>query len=79
MTGPKGQKIDYLLTADGYTATFAGGKVEKVTLVLKDGKGCMTPEGGEEMCFTDSAPDGDGSWKATDAVGGVSTIVKKPA
>jgi hypothetical protein len=79
VTGPKGEKIDYVLTADGYTATFADGKVETGTLVMKDGKGCMTPAGGEEMCFTNSAPDADGSWKATNDKGGVSTIMKKPA
>ena len=61
------------------TETLADGKVEKGSLVAKDGKGCMTPAGGEERCFTNSAPDADGSWKATNAEGGVSTIVKKPA
>lgn len=79
VTTADGQKMDFVLTADSYTATMADGVTETGTLVLKDGKGCMTPEGGAERCYTNSIPGPDGSWVGTDDDGVKSTIVRKPA
>ncbi|MGV2496433.1 hypothetical protein [Pelagerythrobacter aerophilus] len=43
---------------------------------VKEGKSCLTPEGGAELCWTDSAPGADGSWTATADDGTTVTVVK---
>ena len=80
VTASDGAKLDYVLTEDGnFTMTDATGKVTTGTLVMKDGKGCFTPAGGSEMCWTNAAPGADGSWTATATDGTTASVTKKPS
>lgn len=79
VTDDEGVKIDFVLTADSYTATMPDGSTANGTLVIKDGKGCMTNAEGEESCWKNAAPGPDGSWVATSDDGDTSTVMKKAA
>lgn len=80
VTASNGAKMDYVLKEDGnFTMTDAAGKVTTGTLVMKDGKGCFTPAGGSEMCWTNAAPGPDGSWTATATDGTSVKVTKKPS
>ena len=79
VTEAKG-KADFTINADGtYTAVDAAGKTETGTFVMKGAKGCFTPKGAAEMCYTNSAPGADGSWTGTGDDGSKATVTKKPA
>ncbi len=80
VTDAKGAKVDFTINSDGtYTGTDAAGKTESGTFVMKGAKGCFTPKGAAEMCYTNSAPGADGSWIGTGDDGSKATVAKKPA
>jgi uncharacterized lipoprotein NlpE involved in copper resistance len=80
VTDAKGAKVDFTINSDGtYTGVDAAGKTESGTFVMKGAKGCFTPKGAAEMCWTNSAPGADGSWIGTGDDGSKATVVKKPA
>lgn len=79
VTEAKG-KADVTINADGtFTSKGADGKTESGTFVMKGAKGCFTPKGAAEMCYTNSAPGADGSWTGTADDGSKATVMKKPA
>lgn len=75
-TSPDGKKGATAIMADGkYVDRDDKGKViDKGTVAMKDGKTCFSPEKGAERCFTDSTPDADGNFTATDADGKVTKV-----
>lgn len=78
VTNAKGEKANFAIKADGtYTATEADGKTMSGAFVMKGSKGCFTPTGGTEMCYTNSTPGADGSWIGTADDGSKSTVMKK--
>jgi len=80
VTAADGSKNDFELKDDGtFTVTDAAGKVTTGTIAMKEGKGCFTPVGGTEKCWTNAAPGADGSWTATATDGETSNVMKKPA
>lgn len=74
--GPQGMST---LNADGtYQDMNADGElVAEGTWAVVDGKTCFTPttEGGEDMCWTESAPNEDGSFTATSDAGEEVTVM----
>jgi hypothetical protein len=69
------------LRGDGtYSDMDGDGKVvASGTWAVKDGKSCFTPDGGKELCWTESAPAEDGSFTATPDEGDAVTVKPKPA
>ena len=59
-----------------YVDTMEGEETATGNWLVKEGKSCLTPEGGAEMCWTDSARADDGSWTAT-AEDGTTVTVRK--
>lgn len=72
--GPVGTTI---INADGtYVDIAPDGKEVKGTIASKNGMDCFDPEGEDaEICFTMTAPDADGSFKATTADGETTVTV----
>jgi len=65
------------INADGtYVDMMDGEETAHGTWAVKEGKNCLTPEGGAELCWTDGAPVEDGSWTAT-AEDGTKVTVRK--
>ncbi|MEO5588805.1 MAG: hypothetical protein ABIS03_04395 [Gemmatimonadaceae bacterium] len=80
VTGPDGTKVMYVIKDDGtFSMTDPAGKVTTGSIVMKDGKGCVTPTGGTTMCWKNDAPGADGSWSATADDGAKATVMKRPA
>lgn len=79
-TWADGSTTTTVVNADGtYTDAMDGNETGHGTWVLKEEKTCFTPEGGAELCWTDSEPASDGSWTATADDGTEVTVVKTPA
>ena len=72
--GPVGTTI---INADGsYVDIAPDGKEVKGTIASKNGMDCFDPDGDEaEVCFAMTAPDANGSFKATTADGKVTVTV----
>lgn len=70
--GPDGKVVGKTtINADGtYVDTDPAGKEMRGTFTRKDGKDCFDPEGDEgEECWTVTAPDASGAFKATSTDG----------
>jgi len=79
VTEAKG-KADITINGDGtFTSTDTAGKTGSGAFVMRGAKGCFTPKGAAEMCYTNSAPGADGSWIGTADDGSKATVMKKPA
>ena len=67
------------INADGsYAQDLANGQRVAGIIKMVDGKTCLDPSGkAEAACFTDSTRAADGSFTATDATGGVTTVRPK--
>lgn len=69
-----------VINDDGtYIDMMDGEETARGTWAVKDGRSCLTPEGGAELCWTDSEPAADGSWTATADDGTTVTVTKEPA
>lgn len=72
-----GTTTETTINADGtYIDTMGGEETARGTWEVKEGRSCLTPEGGAELCWTDSAPAADGSWTATADDGTTVTVTK---
>ncbi|USA38304.1 hypothetical protein [Pelagerythrobacter marinus] len=68
------------INADGtYVDTMDGEETARGSWVVRDDRNCLTPEGGAELCWTDSPPAEDGSWTATAEDGTTVTVARKTA
>lgn len=80
VTWADGTTTSTTINADGtYVDTMDGEETSHGTWAVKDGRSCLTPEGGAELCWTDSAPAADGSWTATADDGTTVTVTKASA
>ncbi|WP_374405494.1 hypothetical protein [Pelagerythrobacter sp.] len=77
VTWADGTVTTTMINADGtYVDTMDGDETSHGTWAVKEGKSCLTPEGGAELCWTDGTRADDGSWEAT-AEDGTKVIVRK--
>ncbi|AKM07385.1 hypothetical protein [Pelagerythrobacter marensis] len=68
------------INADGtFADTADGAETSRGTWEIRDNRTCFTPEGGAELCWTDSAPAEDGSWVATAEDGTTVTVMRQTA
>lgn len=80
VTWADGTVTTTMINADGtYVDTMEGEETATGNWLVKEGKSCLTPEGGAEMCWTDSARADDGSWTATAEDGTTVTVRKADA
>lgn len=77
VTWADGTMTTTTINADGtYVDMMDGEETAHGTWAVKEGRNCLTPEGGAELCWTDGAPADDGSWTAT-AEDGTKVTVRK--
>ncbi|WP_338445263.1 hypothetical protein V5F89_08690 [Pelagerythrobacter marensis] len=68
------------INADGtYVDLMDGTETARGTWEVRDNRNCLTPEGGAELCWTDSPPAPDGSWTATAEDGTTVTVTRRAA
>jgi hypothetical protein len=80
VTWADGTTTSTTINADGtYVDMMGDEETARGVWAVKEGKSCLTPEGGAELCWTDSAPAADGSWTATADDGTTVTVVKAGA
>lgn len=80
VTWADGTTTETIINADGtYIDMMDGEETARGTWEVKDGRSCLTPDGGAELCWTDSEPAADGSWTATSDDGTTITVVKAAA
>lgn len=80
VTWADGTMTTTTINADGtYVDMMDGEETAHGAWVVKEGKNCLTPEGGAELCWTDSAPAEDGSWTATAEDGTTVTVRRAEA
>lgn len=77
VTWADGTVTSTTINADGtYIDMMGEDETARGTWAVKDGKSCLTPEGGAELCWTDSEPAADGSWTATADDGTTVTVAR---
>lgn len=80
VTWADGTMTTTTINADGtYVDMMDGEETGHGAWVVKEGKSCLTPEGGAELCWTDSPRAEDGSWTATAEDGTTVTVRKADA
>ena len=66
VTWADGTMTTTTINADGtYVDMMDGQETARGTWAVKEGKNCLTPEGGTELCWSDGSREDDGSWTAT--------------
>lgn len=79
VTWADGTTTTTIINADAtYVDTMDGEETARGTWEVKEGRSCLTPEGGAELCWTDSEPAPDGSWTARADDGTEVTVVRTP-